>query len=466
MSPTSAEPREQVLRWIADAAPAAWLPRVFAQAHRVNREALDTLLEELWLEGLIEKADAFAETGPGVALTDRGRRVLADPELLARLRGGLPLNEGDRGAIVRSALRCRATSWLTRVLIGINVAVFLVEQYLASQHRPRLVDRYMVVSAGNVIAGQWWRLLTSTFVHGGLMHLLFNMVALYTLGQDAEAMWGRGRYLVLYLVSAWVGSCTGVAQAPRGVVGASGAICGLLGAELVWTVLNRRYLPGALRRRAVSRNLINLVLVGAISLAPGISGWGHLGGLVAGSSAALLLHLQRFGPALLRWPALAAVALVPLAGMLYLRHVEATDPKWLELRDEAFRAGSLARAKGELNRATNSYNEEARPLLERHPTRRDNRAVEAVRPRLNHWQGRLEALADELEAAGPQPYPKTEKARQSAYDYASAFARLYAAVDRALGAGDQWTSREERELRQQTHKVEEFRATWLDLLED
>ncbi len=483
MHEVAVEPREQLLRWIAEAAPAAWFPRNFLQTHRVPKEVLDQLLEELWLEGLIEKATRSPEAGPGVALTDRGRQVLDDPQLLTRLRNGLPLAEGDQGAVVRGALRARVRPVLTRALLFANVAVFGLGAYLAWRWQPPVLNAYLSgagndvvlgilkqcggVSREEIVAGQWWRLLTCAFVHGGLMHLLFNMLALYVLGPQTETMWGRGRFLVLYLVSAWVCSCVAIAYTSAPVfVGASGAICGLLAADVCWILLNRRYLPRALRRRAYSNTIINLVLLGLISMAPGVSGWGHFGGLAAGAAASVLLHLQRFGPRILRWPALAAVAVVPLTGLLLLQQAETTDPTWLQLRDKYFLDTTLTHTRAELRRANSFYNQDVEPLLDLHATRRDSRAAGDIRPRLTQWQRNLEQVAHNLEAAGVRHDEVLETARRAAHDYASAIAELFGLADRCLAAGADWTAAQERQLRQQTQRVEDLRAAWLDLLSD
>jgi membrane associated rhomboid family serine protease len=477
MREPTAPPTEQLLRLIAAAAPGPWYPRVFEEQRGVDRRALDALLEELWLRGLIERAGGSPETGPGVALTARGREVLADPGQLARFRAGEPLAEGDRWAVIRRALVAPAKPVLTRLLIAANVAVFVWGIYLASRQHPSQVNEYLAggterllhdcggVTRNDIKADAWVRLMSSTFVHAGLMHLLFNMFGLYVLGRQAEAMWGRWRYLLVYLAAAWVGSCAGVARSsdPRTInVGASGAICGLLGADLVWVLANRRHLPSSLRRRAFSGVLINLALIALISVAPGISGWGHLGGLLGGAAAAALLHVQRFGPRPLRWPALAAVALVPLAGFLVLRQSLANGPEGPPERGKAFEAGTLTHARRELAQATTFYRKEAEPVLDVHPTRRNPRDVDRLRPELARWRERLATLAATLESAGRRSDADEEAARVAARDYAAAFARLYELADDCLAAGEGWTPARERQLQEQARQVQELRAAWLD----
>jgi membrane associated rhomboid family serine protease len=131
-----------------------------------------------------------------------------------------------------------------------------------------------------VATGQWWRLFTAAFLHspGSILHILFNMYALYVLGPPLEAVLGRARFLALYLVAALGGSAASYAfSSPAAVsVGASGAIFGLFAA---WIIAARRLNADA---RAMWVLLaINL----AISFLGSQIDWrAHLGGLAAGAA--------------------------------------------------------------------------------------------------------------------------------------------------------------------------------------
>jgi membrane associated rhomboid family serine protease len=131
-----------------------------------------------------------------------------------------------------------------------------------------------------VAAGEYYRLLTSAFLHGGIVHLLLNMYALYLFGPQLEAALGRLRFIVLYVVSALGGSALSYAFASpvQPSLGASGAVFGLLGAYLV---INRR----------LGRNNTPVLMLLAINLAygflvPNIDWRAHLGGLVTGGLVA------------------------------------------------------------------------------------------------------------------------------------------------------------------------------------
>jgi membrane associated rhomboid family serine protease len=204
------------------------------------------------------------------------------------------------------------TAKVTRVLIGLNVAVYVAELAQGSgvnaNHGSIYQDGALIASgvkegdvlfgvpkgipipdslAAGVAHGDWWRLVTSTFLHGGPLHLILNMVALYWFGSLLERRIGSGRFLMLYLVSGLAGSAGALIAAPTTpTVGASGAIFGILGAGLVLEQ-QRDYVFGG---SALGVIVINLVLTFSI---PNISIGGHIGGLIGGAAATL--GLSRFG---------------------------------------------------------------------------------------------------------------------------------------------------------------------------
>jgi membrane associated rhomboid family serine protease len=200
-------------------------------------------------------------------------------------------NAGVRRPRRGSALRVAGRRFgpVTAVLIALNVAVALataVSAALAGSNpvrsfvSPLLND--LAISPAAVDAGQWWRVVTSAFAHISPVHLVLNMLALLIFGAELERQLGRGRYLTVYLVSALggVASLQLFGAYYGGVVGASGAIYGLLGAFGVVLVSQKQDLRGLL-------TLLGINLV--ISFLPGVSLIGHLGGLVGGAAAAAVL---------------------------------------------------------------------------------------------------------------------------------------------------------------------------------
>ena len=171
-------------------------------------------------------------------------------------------------------------------LIALNVAVFVwtvvQARSIGSNDDSRLFGEWALVP-GLVGDGEWWRLLTSGFLHIGPIHLLFNMMALWILGRDMEAVLGRGRFLALYMVSLLGGAAAVMLfYAPdESVAGASGAVFGLMGGLAV--VLKRLRVPAGQVIGLIGVNVAISVLI------PGISLIGHLGGLVVGAAATAAL---------------------------------------------------------------------------------------------------------------------------------------------------------------------------------
>jgi membrane associated rhomboid family serine protease len=138
-----------------------------------------------------------------------------------------------------------------------------------------------------VAQGDWWRLITSAFLHYGPIHLGLNMFFLYLIGTPVEQYLGRARFLLVYLVSGLAGSAGALVFSPLSpTVGASGAIFGILGAALVLE-RQRSYVLGG---SAMGLIVINLIFSFALS---NISIGGHIGGLIGG--IACMLALTRLG---------------------------------------------------------------------------------------------------------------------------------------------------------------------------
>ncbi|MEU5533563.1 rhomboid family intramembrane serine protease [Streptomyces sp. NPDC020362] len=171
---------------------------------------------------------------------------------------------------------------VTKILIGINLAVFLLQLSLGDRftNRFELIGHaytYYLTGPQGIAEGQYYRLLTAMFLHGGYAHIAFNMLSLWWIGGPLEAALGRARYIALYVVSGLAGSAlTYLIAAPnQPSLGASGAIFGLFGAT---AVLMRRLNYDM--RPIIALLVINLI----ITFSPGMSiAWeAHVGGLVAG----------------------------------------------------------------------------------------------------------------------------------------------------------------------------------------
>lgn len=163
------------------------------------------------------------------------------------------------------------------------------------------------LSPGTVAAGEWWRLVTSGFLHIGPLHIAFNMFALWIIGRDMEMLLGRGRFLAVYLLGMLGGAAAVMVLYGPGeyVAGASGAVFGLMGGLVVALLRLRRPLNQVLGLLAVNLALGFFV--------PGISWQAHLGGLLAGAAAtAVLVYAPPARRAPLQAGGLAAIAVVLL----------------------------------------------------------------------------------------------------------------------------------------------------------
>ncbi|MFB8176567.1 rhomboid family intramembrane serine protease [Streptomyces sp. NPDC055966] len=215
---------------------------------------------------------------------------------------------------------------LTKLLIGINVAVFLAQQAIGdtvTEHF-ELIGRAQYFQFGpmeGVAEGQYYRLLTAMFLHSptNFTHILFNMLSLWWIGGPLEAALGRARYISLYLVSGLAGSAlTYLLAAPNAPsLGASGAIFGLFGAT---GVLMRRLNYDL--RPLVALLVINLV----ITFTPGFNiAWqAHIGGLVAGVAVGYaMVHAPREKRTLIQYGA-CAVVLVAVVVLTLIRTAQLT----------------------------------------------------------------------------------------------------------------------------------------------
>ena len=180
------------------------------------------------------------------------------------------------------------TPVLTYILIGISVALALGS--MASGGNSVGGDdgsliRDFALSRFTVGDGEVWRLVTAGFLHAGLLHLLFNMYALYILGSMLEPGVGRLRFGLIYFVSLLAGSFGALLLQPTGyTVGASGAIFGLMGAAVV--IMRNRGIDPMESGLGLWIGL-NLLITFTI---PGISIGGHIGGLVGGALVAFVLY--------------------------------------------------------------------------------------------------------------------------------------------------------------------------------
>lgn len=254
----------------------------------------------------------------GVSCSSCGRPICPDCMTPTPVGMRCPECASQRTRVVRGVGReegFRATP-ATYVLIALNVVVFLAEIASGSggfgeQRGSMIVD--FALFGPSVAEGEWYRLITSGFLHASIIHIGFNMFLLLILGRLLEPALGTPRFLALYFASMLAGSFGALALEPDALtVGASGAVFGLAGATFI---IARGRGMDALAGEIGFLILFNLVLG---FLLPRISAGGHLGGLAGGVLCALaivagekgMLGRNRLPLELLAMLAVGAAALV------------------------------------------------------------------------------------------------------------------------------------------------------------
>jgi rhomboid protease GluP len=192
---------------------------------------------------------------------------------------------------------------VTYTILGITIFVFFLQ--LASEMTGNTVGGVDLPAALGmkinvlIVEGQYWRLLTPMLLHGSILHIAFNMYALFIFGPGLERHYGHWRFLALYILSGFAGNVFSFIFSPANSLGSSTAIFGLIGAQAMFLYQNREIFAGAARQalgQIVTIAAINLF----IGLSPGIDNWGHVGGLVGGVMfsflAGPLLYVEGMSP--------------------------------------------------------------------------------------------------------------------------------------------------------------------------
>ena len=192
-------------------------------------------------------------------------------ELFMKITGDLA--EKNRGeAMMNEDVFAPKKPVVTISLIVINTMLYFLTTLLG------LVDDF-AVNRFFILNGEYYRLFTGMFLHANLIHLIFNMYALYIIGAQLEGFLGRYKYLIVYILSGLGGSVLSIFFSNSFSVGASGAIFGLLGSLLYFGYHYRVYLETVVKSQIIPLILFNLLIGFSFS---GIDNWAHIGGLIGG----------------------------------------------------------------------------------------------------------------------------------------------------------------------------------------
>jgi membrane associated rhomboid family serine protease len=218
---------------------------------------------------------------------------------------------------IRDTVRAERFPVVNTLLIGLNVLIFWFEASMGSQGVERFIFSFGLIPAQFWAAeglGRWLPIFSSMFLHGGWLHLISNMLALYIFGDNVEDRMGPGRYLIFYLLGGFVAALAhawAYPTSPIPTIGASGAIAAILGAYLVLypraRVITIILLPLFLFFPILEIPAIfylgvwflSQLLNGAFALSAntfqggGVAWWAHVGGFVAGALLVMLFASRR-----------------------------------------------------------------------------------------------------------------------------------------------------------------------------
>ncbi len=221
------------------------------------------------------------------------------------------------------------TPYIAYGIIGLTVLVFILQlitedpQLVIANTRCGDLAACLGLKINSLILeGQWWRFITPVLLHGSLLHVGFNMYALYVLGPEMERHFGHSPFLLLYLASGFAGVVFSFLLTENPSLGASTAVFGLIAAQGVFVYVNRKLFGR--RAQAMLRSIIQIALINLlIGLTPGIDNWGHIGGLLGGALFAYIaapvyklagdefeFHLENRTPPVRTWIATAITSLV------------------------------------------------------------------------------------------------------------------------------------------------------------
>jgi rhomboid protease GluP len=176
----------------------------------------------------------------------------------------------------------RSAPYVTYSIIAITVFFYILQIVSEFAFGRDILVIYGARINEAILAGELWRFLTPALLHGSLPHIAFNMYALLSFGTGLERFFGHGRFFLLYVLGAFTGNVASFLYSPGYSIGASTAVFGLLGAEAVFLIQNRKAFPGQFRSaigNIIFIAAINLFIIGSL---PGIDNWGHIGGLIGG----------------------------------------------------------------------------------------------------------------------------------------------------------------------------------------
>ncbi|WP_123052853.1 rhomboid family intramembrane serine protease [Clostridium sp. JN-1] len=184
---------------------------------------------------------------------------------------------------------------ITYVIAALNIIAYIITAYLSNNIVDSNINVLVFLGAkvnSLISQGEYYRLITCMFLHGGIIHITLNMYALVALGPLIENIYGKSKYIIIYFISGIMSSIFSFKFSPSISIGASGAIFGLLGAALIFGIKMKGRINKDYTFNIVSVIIVNLII--GFSM-PNVDNFGHLGGLIGGvlTSSLLFPHVSK-----------------------------------------------------------------------------------------------------------------------------------------------------------------------------
>ena len=178
---------------------------------------------------------------------------------------------------------------VTYIIMAICIILFILMELSGGSTNSQILLKYGANLDVLVKNGEYYRLFTCIFLHIGIMHLICNMYSLYAIGREVESLFGKVKYIIIFILSGIFGSIMSIAFTHNTIsAGASGAIFGLLGALLYFGINYRTYLGEAIKRTIIPIIVVNLIIG---FFAEGIDLAAHIGGLVGGVLVSMMVGI-------------------------------------------------------------------------------------------------------------------------------------------------------------------------------
>ena len=231
----------------------------------------------------IKKSDIIKKIFPD--LTNNLKYSEEGFELFAKITNDINEHNKEDASKMQELFKSKVP-YITYFLIALNCICFFVP-YLLGQYNA-VVQDYCVYGSG-IRNGEYYRLITGIFLHGGILHLLFNCYALYIIGSQIESFLGKYKYVVIYLFSGLIGSLFSITFGDVPSVGASGAIFGLMGSLVYFGYHYRVYLGNVVKTQIIPLIVLNLFLGFSMK---GIDNFAHIGGLIGGAMITMAVGVK------------------------------------------------------------------------------------------------------------------------------------------------------------------------------